>query len=120
MCKSNKPKLNKPTEYIIVTLLIIIACMVMPDANADDWKDDVYFKVGAGYKLNENTMYIDGIKVRKAITARFVIGYQVSDRLSVGYTHRSQWSEGAPFNKRGEYAVDELFIDYKFTLSDMF
>lgn len=68
-----------------------------------------YLKVGAGLKGNETNVYHEYTQVNDPLTARFELGMELSENVTIGYTHRSQW-----LKTNGEYVVDEVFIDYTF------
>ena len=61
---------------------------------------DLWFKDSNGVQQSFN----------EPLAARLEIGYQLTERITIGYTHRSQWARGYP-----EYYVDEFFVDYKVT-----
>ena len=77
---------------------------------------DTYLTIGTGLKINETNVYFDENKFTDPISARIQLEFQISESLSIGYNHRSQWFSGAPFNSESEYNLDELFIDYRFKL----
>ena len=93
---------------IIPMLLVLGACSTLPPT---------YLKVGTGYKLNETKVFDEGEQVNDPITARFELGVGVSESITIGYAHRSQWRRGYPVDGRGEYNVDEVFIDYTIKLN---
>jgi hypothetical protein len=107
--------LNK-NEIAILIMLGALLGLVAP-ANACD---EIYFKVGTGYKVTEEDGFnLDGKhyqnKYHSDLSARFEVGYEKGN-VTYGFTHRSQWTEGWPFNNHGEYEVNEFFVDYKFSL----
>lgn len=85
--------------------------------------DKIYFKVGAGYKLDERKQFIIiNRDTRQPVnfystpardSARFELAVDCTN-LTYGISHHSQWSTGWPFNKVGEPYKTEVFIDYKF------
>ncbi len=79
-------------------------------------KTTVY--VGASYKFQEQ---YDSINTHKPspIGARFGITYNYSDTVSFGIDHHSQWLVGFPFGGKDIYSKTEVFIDIKFTLSNL-
>lgn len=102
----------------IIGLLLLVA--TAPDAEANC--DEVYLKVGTGYKFAEQ----NGLNIRVGgetitykldndrISARFEAGVECG-RLTWGVAHHSQWFSGYPFNDRWEYHKTEFFVDYKFS-----
>ena len=102
--------------------LLLILLVFAPGVMAENWKDKTYITIGAAYKFSELDLTIDGEKWNDPYTARVEVGYVISRKLKIGISHHSQWLSGAPFNAKGngEYHKTELFIDYTFTLSDLF
>lgn len=81
--------------------------------------DEIYFKVGAGYKfeqtkyfVSENTGQINKIKFNDPLSARIETGVDCG-KWSYGISHHSQWRTGFPFNNENEIQKTEFFIDYK-------
>lgn len=103
-------------KYLL--LLLLISSPVL----ADDWKDKTYFNVGVGYKVHETVIRFDGELWEDPVSARIEVGYQYSRNVRFGISHHSQWRTGFPFNgvDDNEYYKTELFIDYTFTLGDLF
>lgn len=106
---------------IFMLLLILMAVIFSSTSKADC--DEIYFKVGTGYKFDEQTkirLDRDNSRVyeiaNSPYSARFETGVECGN-LTYGLSHHSQWSTGAPFNKTGEYYKTEIFIDYKFSWS---
>jgi len=114
--------MNKQTKFAIFSLAFsILAFFVAANSKADC--DEIYFKVGTGYKFDEQTkirLDRDNSRVyeiaNSPYSARFETGVECGN-LTYGLSHHSQWSTGAPFNKTGEYYKTEIFIDYKFSWS---
>lgn len=80
---------------------------------------DIYVSVGAAYKFNETYIVgFEGTQINTADTAQFEVGVQEGN-LSYGFRHVSNWSKGWPVNDEDEYVKDELFIEYRFNLSDL-
>lgn len=106
-------------KNIIASLLLIIACALADLSMADC--DKGYASVGAGYKFLETTkVTVNGVDYetehQSPYSARFELGIEC-EKVKFGVAHRSQWLTGAPFNDKREYAVTELFVEYKFTWS---
>lgn len=81
--------------------------------------DEVYFKVGAGYKFDETDSWmVNGVDHKiddwSPYSARIEIGRQQGP-WSYGISHHSQWLTGAPFNDAKEYHKTEVFVDYKWS-----
>lgn len=104
-------------KYLLIILLLSTSVNAI-EFDVKSFLDKTYIKVGAGYKFKEISLFtnIDGVRTsfNEPLSARFEIGYQWSDNVTIGYTHRSQWLSGMP-----EYYVDELFVDYKFSLGGL-
>jgi hypothetical protein len=99
----------------------IIALILMIPMLANAGCDEIYLKVGAGYKFDEQTKMqlsvYNGTTYRlknSPYSARFEVGVECGN-LTWGLSHHSQWATGAPFNSTGEYYKSEMFIDYKFS-----
>ncbi len=120
----NEDSNNKRCVVMVVCFQILLwgnlFVLIFSPVNAIEFDvksflDKTYVKVGVGYKFREINLFtnINGVRTsfNEPLSARFEIGYQWSDNITIGYTHRSQWLSGMP-----EYYVDELFIDYKFSL----
>ncbi len=93
--------------------------------NVKEYLDKTYVTVGVGYKFRETKLIHDNgrgdvYRMNDPLTARIAITYRYSDNLSFGISHHSQWLTGAPFNDREEYAKTEVFIDYSFSLGNVF
>ena len=59
--------------------------------------------------------------VNDPITARFELGMEcVWENVTCGISHHSQFLSGFPFNNNMEYQKTEVFVDYKFNLSELF
>lgn len=103
---------------------LILAALISIPSFADCNK--AYFKVGAGYKLDEKTEFIIiDRKTNQRVnfystpakdSARFELAVECTN-LTYGIAHHSQWSTGWPFNKVGEPYKTEIFVDYKFEWS---
>lgn len=98
----------------------VFICMILA-ANVSVACDEVYLKVGAGYKFDEQKkvrLEMDSTKIyeiqNSPYSARFETGVECGN-ISYGISHHSQWATGAPFNSEGEYYKTEFFIDYKFS-----
>lgn len=90
----------------LVLILLISACSCNP-----------YGKVGVGYKVDETEVRYNGKIADDPYSARFELGKECK-KYTYGVSHHSQWMSGAPFNNDGEYQKTEVFIDYKFDLSE--
>ena len=104
----------------LIATLILSTSVTAQEFDVKTFLDKTYIKVGAGYKFRElNLIYMneDGTEggMNSPISARLEIGYQWNDNITIGYAHRSQWQGGMP-----EYYCDEVFIDYKVNLGDLF
>lgn len=105
-------------KYLLL-LLLVSGCSSVPDS--------AYLKVGAGYKFEETEMtwtnYNTG-KTNRAdnpISARIEVGMEcVWENVTCGVSHHSQWFSGFPIDSDGEYSKTEVFVDYKFNLSELF
>lgn len=94
-------------KYLILLLLAspVMAC------------DEIYLKVGTGYKFDEqDKAVLEGKEYYytdvSPYSARFETGVECGN-LTYGISHHSQWATGFPFNDTGEYYKTEFFIDYK-------
>ena len=81
--------------------------------------EQLYARVGAGYKLDEENKFIINGKtyIRRdtdPISARFELGCR-RGRWTVGLSHDSQWGTGWPVNDSGEPYKTEVFIDYEWS-----
>ncbi len=89
--------------------------------NVDEFLNKTSIYVGAGYKFQEKYYKPSSMPSASPISARFGITYQYSEHVSFGIDHHSQWLTGFPVNTDKDiYSKTEIFIDYKFTLSDVF
>ena len=81
-------------------------------------KPPIYFKIGAGYKFDEQEAMstYSGEEMNNPISARIELGME-SGGFSYGLSHHSQWLTGVPIDNEWEYSKTEVFIDYKFTLT---
>ena len=109
-------------KKILLTLALTFSALSQADeqALASQLIDNAYFKFGLGYKFNEAEVRWDkGGASNTPVSARFELATQYKN-FTFGYSHHSQLASGAPFNNDGEYFKDEIFIDYKITLGDLF
>ena len=93
--------------------------------NVDEFLSKTYVTIGAGYKIDELTIYMKNsddseYKFNDPYSARIEIGYNFTKNVKFGISHHSQWSTGYPFNDKKEPNKTELFIDYTFTLNELF
>jgi len=103
-------------KKLIIFCLFVLSVGVMESYACDE----IYFKVGAGYKFEEmKTFNYEGEEHHftelSPYSARFELGVQKGN-ISYGVSHHSQWSTGVPFNNKGEPYKTEVFVDFKFTL----
>lgn len=78
-----------------------------------------YIKAGAGYKFYESAVLLDtgpDNSLAYKISCKIEIGMDANSIL-YGVRHVSQCFTGAPFNNKKEYAVNELFVEYKYIFS---
>lgn len=99
--------------------IILAISLLAPIVNADE----IYFKVGAGYKVAQHDSFRYQGQLYKfddvsPYSARFELGVQ-KGRFTYGVAHYSQWDSGFPFNDKEEPNRTELFIDVKFTLWEL-
>ena len=108
-------------QIAIWSAIIIGSLLLMLSQKAKADCDEIYLKVGAGYKFDEQ----DKVRLQKdnsqifeivnsPYSARFETGIECG-KVTWGISHHSQWTTGAPFNDSGEYYKTEFFIDYKFS-----
>jgi hypothetical protein len=113
--------LNKHnTKISLLSLVISITALVISLLAEPAQADTLYFKVGAGYKLNELKMSdeIDGTtNINVTDTATFELGIK-NENLTYGIRHVSNYSRGWPFDNGIEYRKDELFIEYQFDIME--
>lgn len=96
-------------KYFLIAFIVLISSI----ANAET----LYFKAGVGYKIQE-LQIVDsetGKKLNAKDTANFELGIR-DEKLTYGYRHVSNYSEGWPNNNNAEYNKDEFFIEYEFDL----
>ena len=112
-----------------ILLLTLSALMFSAVAEAEQFDVDAflnktYVTIGLGYKLQETELWFidDGVRTRfdEPFSSRIEIGYNWSRHLKFGVAHYSQYLSGSPFNNDQEYEVTMLFVDFTFTLNDMF
>lgn len=106
-------------QIVIWAAVVIVSSLLIfsPDAKADC--DEIYLKVGAGYKFDEqDSVELLGEEYKYAnvspYSARIETGVECGS-LTYGISHHSQWATGFPFNETGEYYKTEIFLDYKFS-----
>ncbi len=117
-------------KFLTAIAVGVIVVAASSDAQAEAFNvqtflNKTHLTVGVGYKLKETELWFRGAdqvpyKMRRALTARIELYYQLTDQITIGVTHHSQYSEGPPFNSRGEYHKTELFIDYTISLGEIF
>lgn len=103
--------------FVFLTIWSVGSIFYSAGAKADC--DEIYLKVGAGYKFDEQTeirLQQDNSQIfeiqNSPYSARFETGVECGN-LTWGVSHHSQWATGVPFNETGEYYKTEFFIDYK-------
>lgn len=114
---------NSTKDVAAIAVLWIFSVAFVFCANkAKSDCDEIYLKVGSGYKFVE-TEYIDsrttGNRIyinSDPISARIETGVECGN-LTYGVSHHSQWRTGFPFNDKKEMNKTEIFIDYKFSWS---
>lgn len=103
-------------------MLAILMCSQVQavEFNVDEFLNKSYLKVGTGYKFMENHLVFsdgtDNQNNKYSISARIEFGYRLSENVTVGIAHHSQWLVGWPINDKKEYSKTEIFIDYTFEL----
>lgn len=120
---ANRNHMRNPTNNLYAYALIIAALIMLYSVSSKAC-DEVYLKIGAGYKFQQ-TEYLqtqDGARHTldhtSPISARIEIGVQ-KGKLSYGLSHHSNWLSGWPVNNDTEYTKTELYVDYRFTLWGM-
>ncbi len=122
-----KNQQQKEFENDWIYSLILLAAFVMVSVSCEEAKadedlylyDSAYVRVGVGYKLEEKTLYNwdkyyeDYSRSNVPEAARIELGFRRGN-LIYGINHRSQYSQGVPFNSKvgDSYNVTEIFIDY--------
>jgi len=109
--------MNKMEKLATVMCILAIGLLASLDATACD---EVYLKVGAGYKFVETDSWTINGKDYKIdgwspYSARIEVGKQ-SGSWSYGISHHSQYFKGWPVNDQKEYHKTEFFVDYKWSL----
>lgn len=99
--------------------LLLITLLTLPgqatEFDVESFLNRSYLKVGIGYKLNETEIYFtDQGYNDDPISARLELGFEYTENITLGFSHHSQYFTGKPFSEEGEYAKNELFIDYTF------
>lgn len=107
-------------NYLVADMKLLILPLIFFSLTASA-VDDIYLKVGAGYKLSEpRTVELQGLPYNAnfghPLTARVELGVEVSPKLTIGVAHHSHWLSGKPVNDEYEYFKTEFFVDYKFSL----
>lgn len=117
--EKSSEKAHKRGAYAAATFLIICASFAFFSYNAEADCDEIYLKVGTGYKFDEqNKAVLEGVEYEytnvSPYSARIETGVECGN-LTYGISHHSQWATGFPFNETGEYYKTEIFLDYKFS-----
>ena len=97
--------------------VLTIAVMMSLATGCSTIKEDIYLKVGAGYKVDQTEIHYRDGSTDHPISARFELGIE-DDNITYGISHDSQWFTGWPLNDDMEFQKTEIFIDYKFTFND--
>ena len=105
-------------SLILLVLMTTCASVSAHSFDIDKFLNKTTVYVGASYKFQEQ---YDSMKKNTSspIGARFGITYNYSDTVSFGIDHHSQWLSGFPFGGKDIYSKTEVFIDIKFTLSNL-
>ena len=118
-----------------ISVALILGCTLFAACDTKAAKFDVagfldktYITIGAGYKVQEPTLYYwqetnygyEKVAINDPFSARLEIGYHYSKNVKFGISHHSQWLTGAPINNGRETFKTEIFVDYTFTLGDVF
>ncbi len=111
-------------KYILI-LLALSFNVSASEFDLESFLNKTYITVGIAHKIQETELsYTKGDGKRYSMndptSAIFEIGYQYSKNITFGLSHHSQYFTGKPFNNRNEYAKTEIFLSYKFTLSEAF
>lgn len=117
---ANRDYMKKRNEWL-VPLLMTLAAFAMLASVSSKACDEIYLKVGAGYKVHSeilinhggNQYYLEDES--HPVSFRGEIACQ-SGRFTYGVAKYSQWMQGWPVDKQDETNRVELFIDVKFTL----
>jgi hypothetical protein len=114
---------NMKTLLLATTLLLSVSTTAS-EFNVDSFLNKTYVTVGAGYKFDESEFKFikDGKRVKSdaPISARIEMGYHYNKNVKFGISHHSQWLSGWPINGDKEPSKTEIFIDYTFTLNELF
>lgn len=116
----NRDYMNKRNEWLSPTAMVIFAVAMLAGVSAKAC-DEVYLKIGAGYKVHsEILLNHKGVEYHledesHPVSFRGEIACQ-SGRYTYGVAKYSQWAQGWPVDNQDETNRVELFIDVKFTL----
>lgn len=116
---------RKPVKVVrpIIPALLSIALAFILLAMVSSAKacEEVYLKVGAGYKIRSEMMLRhQGVRYHledesHPVSFRGELGCQ-SGRITYGVAKYSQWLQGWPVDNETETNRIEVFVDVKFTL----
>ncbi|MDB4352462.1 hypothetical protein OAA60_03415 [Porticoccaceae bacterium] len=107
-------------KLILMTMILSTQLAQASDYDVENFLSKTHITIGAAYKLNENIRNYNGEPYKSSPTARLEVYYQYDKFIRFGVSHHSQWLKGKPFNDDWEYQKTELFIDYTFSLDDIF
>lgn len=104
-------------KFLILAILMCSQAQAV-EFDVDKFLNKSYLKVGTGYKLIKKPLTFndgtDNSSKKHAISARFELGYRLSENVTIGVSHYSQWLVGWPINDKKEYSTTGIFIDYTF------
>lgn len=112
--------MGRSKRRLVASIAIAVGFVFIAGQDAMARCDEIYIKVGAGYKFEETDLLKDERTGRTMdiisdpYSARIESGVDCGN-VTWGIAHHSQWRTGAPFNDKGELSKTELFIDYKFS-----
>jgi len=109
---------------LLTALLAVTTNVSATEFNVDEFLSKTYVTVGAGYKFDEAEFKFmkngERVKSNAPISARIEVGYYYNKSVKFGISHHSQWLSGWPINGDKEPSKTEIFIDYTFTLNELF
>lgn len=103
-------------------LKLLVPLIVVMSTGCTTLKEHGYVKAGLGYKFAEQPLVhtVDATGAQNynhPVSFRGEVGLQY-ENWSFGWSHHSQPLQGAPFNDKGEYYKDEIFVDYIWKFSN--
>jgi len=117
---ANRDYMKKRNEWLFPTAMVIFAVGMLAAVSAKAC-DEVYLKLGAGYKLqseiliNHQGQEYHFVDESHPVSFRGEIGCQ-SGRFTYGVSKYSQWFQGWPVDNKDESSRVEVFIDVKFSI----